>query len=157
LPPEAFFYEKPLLLEIPKSFEEFVSAEDLAPYKEQLKNADMLMIYSGFNKTRGTDPKNYAARGPAVSSEAAKYIMDNFRLKAIAVDWISLASVPHTDDGDIAHRYLLGGRNGHYTCIIEDAVFDGIVGKKLKRVTALPLLVGMGVDSGPVTIVAETE
>jgi kynurenine formamidase len=157
LPLDAFFYEKPLLLEIPKSFEEFVTAEDLKPHAEKLKNADFLMIRSGFRKLRETDPENYAARGPGVGSDAAKYIMDNFRLKAIAVDWISLASVPHTDDGDIAHYYLLGKYHEHYTCIIEDACFEGIVGKKVKRVTALPILVGMNVDSGPVTIVAEVE
>ncbi|MDR1482669.1 MAG: cyclase family protein [Synergistaceae bacterium] len=157
LPIETFFYEKPLLADIPKSFEEFVTAEDLKPYAARLKEADFLMIRSGFCKLRETDPSNYAARGPAVGSDAAKYLMDNFRLKAIAVDWISLASVPHTGDGDIAHHYLLGKYHDHYTCIIEDACFEGIAGKKLKRVTALPLLTGMGVDSGPVTIVAEVE
>jgi kynurenine formamidase len=157
LPLETFFYEKPLLLEIPKSFEEFVTIADLKPHETELKNADLLMIRSGFQKVRKSRPLDFAAKGPAVGSDAAKYIMDNFCLKAIAVDWISLASVPHTDDGDIAHHYLLGKYHDHFTCIIEDATFEEIAGKKIKRVTALPLLTGMGVDSGPVTVIAEVE
>jgi hypothetical protein len=61
------------------------------------------------------------------------------------------------DDGNLSHRYMLGHYHDHFTCVVEDACFEGIVGKKLKRVYTIPLLVGMGVDSGPVTMFAEVE
>ena len=157
LPLEYFVYDKPLLIDIPKSYEEFVLPSDLKPFEAEIKKSDFLMIRSGFTSKREEDPVNYAEHGPGLSAAGCKYIMDHFNLKAIAMDWISLASVPHTDDGTLAHQYLLGCFHDHFTCIIEDARFEDIVGKKLKRVYAFPLLVGMGVDSGPVTLIAETE
>jgi len=157
LPLEYFVYDRPLLIDIKKSYEEFITPAELEPFYGQIKKADFLMIHSGFSHNRLDDPVNYAGHGPAIGAEACKYIMDNFNIKAVAMDWISLASVPYKDDGTLAHQYLLGCYHDHYTCIIEDCTFEGIVGKKIKRVYALPLLMGMGVDSGPVTVIAECE
>ena len=161
LPLETFFYESPLLVDIPKSKEEAVLAADLKPFENELKKADLLMIRSGFAKYRTEDPKNYAAHGPTVSADAAKYLMAECKLKAIAVDWISLANPSVTStpmaDGHIAHDYLLGKHTDHFTCVIEDAYFEGIVGKKLRRVYGIPLILGMGVDSAPITMIAEVE
>lgn len=159
IPLECFFYEKPLLVDIPKSEEEFVLADDLRKFESEIKDADLLMIRTGFTKYRTTDPDLYAAHGPAVSSDAAKYLMENFKLKAVAIDWISLANPAGTrkpmDDGHIAHDYLLGKHTEHFTLIIEDACFEEIVGKKLKRVYGIPLIYGMGIDSAPITMIAE--
>ena len=161
LPLESFFYDRPLLVDIPKSKEESVVADDLRPFEDELKHADLLMIRSGFTKYRATDKNLYSAHGPAVSADAAKYIMENFKLKAIAIDWISLANPAGTrepmDDGHIAHDYLLGKHTKHFTLIIEDACFEEIVGKKLKRVYGIPLIYGMGIDSAPITMIAEVE
>ena len=156
LPLDTFIYEKPLLLEIKKSYEEFVTPSDLEPYADQLREADLLMIRSGFVSKRKEDPEGFAKRGPAFSADAAKYVMDNFKLKAIAVDWISLASYAYPDDGTLAHQYLFGKYHDHYTCIIEDACFEEIVGKKIKRVYAFPLMLE-DVDSAQVTVIAEAE
>ena len=161
LPLESFFYENPLLVDIPKYKEELVLADDLRPFEKELKSADLLMIRTGFTKHRTEDPAIYSANGPAVSADAARYLMENFKVKAIAVDWISLANPAGTrspmDDGHIAHDYFLGKHTDHFTLIIEDACFEGIVGKKLRRVYAVPLILGMGVDSAPITMIAEVE
>ena len=96
-----------------------------------------------------------------MSADAAKYLMENFKLKAIAIDWISLANPAVTrnpmDDGHIAHDYLLGKHTDHFTLIIEDACFEEIAGKKVERVYGIPLILGMGIDSAPVTMIAEVE
>jgi len=161
LPLEDFFYDNPLLVDIPKGREELVFANDLRPFESKLKDADLLMIRTGFTRFRIEDPEMYAGHGPAVSADAAKYLMEGFRLKAIAVDWISLANPIGTrapmDDGHIAHDWLLGKHTSHHTCIIEDACFEGIVGKKLKRVYGIPLIIGMEVDSAPITMIAELD
>ena len=161
LPLETFFYDNPLLVDIPKSKEELVVAADLRPFENKLRKADLLMIRSGFKKYRLEDPQLYAAHGPSVSADAAKYLMEEFKLKAIAVDWISLANPATTStpmsDGHIAHDYLLGKHTSHFTCIIEDACFEEIVGEKIKRVYGIPLILGMGVDSAPITMIAEVE
>jgi kynurenine formamidase len=157
LPLETFISECPLLLDIPKSYNEFITAEELAPHSDKLKDADMLMIRTGFCRKRDTEPELYATDNPTLSSDACRYIMDNFRFKIVALDYISLTNSHNTDDGNLSHKYFLGHFHDHFTCIIEDAYFEELVGKTIRRVYSFPLLVGMGVDSGPVTIIAEVE
>ena len=156
LPLDTFIYETPLLLRIPKSYYEFITPDDLKPFYNELKKADLLMVYSGFNQKRKEDPEGYSRKGPAFGADAAKYVMDNFNLKAVAVDWISFASFDFPEDGTLAHQYMFGKFHDHYTCVIEDACFDMILDKRIIRVYALPLLVE-GVDSSQVTIIAEVE
>jgi kynurenine formamidase len=157
LPLEVFFSDRPLLLDIPKSYNEFIQPEDLRPHADLLKGADMLMIRTGFSRLRDTEPGRYATDNPTLASASCKYLMDNFKLKIVAMDWISLTNSHHSDDGNLSHKYMLGQFHDHFTCVIEDAYFEGILGKKILRVYSLPLLVGMGVDSGPVTMIAEVE
>lgn len=155
MPLDTFVYEKPLLLDIPKSFGELIEVADLQPYEAAIAAADGLLIRSGFSRYRSSDGARYAAEGPGISSRACRYMMDTFPgLKAVALDWISLASYAHSQDGVLAHQYLLGTFHNRYICIIEDLNFDGLDASKLKRVTALPLFVER-TDSGPVTVIAE--
>ena len=156
LPPENFIYEHPLLLKIPLAYEQILMPSDLIPYYDQIQKADFLMIYSGLKSERKGNPNAYKNQGPAFGAEAAKYIMDHFNLKALAVDWISLASFLYPEQGKLAHQYLFGAFHNHYTCVIEDANFEDIIDRHVKRVYALPLLID-GVDSGPVTIIAECD
>jgi arylformamidase len=155
LPIETFFYERPLLVDIPKTFGELVTVTELSPFQESIKSADLLMIRSGFSEQRVHNPARYASEGPAMSAEACKYLMDYFpNLKAIALDWISLASYVHPEDGVLAHQYLLGKFHNHYICIIEDLLFEGLDNKTLKKVWSIPLFVEE-IDSAPVTVLAE--
>jgi Predicted metal-dependent hydrolase len=155
LPLETFIYEKPLLLDIPKTFREMVTAEDLRPFASKIKDADLLMIRSGFSAQRANNPQRYAAEGPGFSAEAAKYVMDEFPgLKAVALDWISLASYAHNEEGILAHQYMLGMFHDRYVCIIEDLDFSGLDPERLEKVFAMPLFIE-GPDSCPVTVLAE--
>ncbi|MDK2801068.1 MAG: arylformamidase [Clostridiales bacterium] len=157
LPLDAFIYQKPLLIDIPKSFGELITVEDLLPYESDIKESDLLMIRSGFSVYRVNQPERYAGEGPALSSEAAKYMIENFNnLKAVAVDWISLASYAHAQDGQLAHQYLLGEFHDHYICIIEDVNFEGLIPHKIKRVFSIPLFIDE-VDSAPITMFAELD
>ncbi|PZE20594.1 cyclase family protein [Paenibacillus xerothermodurans] len=155
LPLKQFVYERPLLLDIPKSYEELVTADDLRHCHRELKSADLLMIRSGFSEKRHSDPQGYSERGPGVSSKAALHLIQNYpNLKAIAVDWISLASYAHLEDGILAHQHLLGNFRADYMCIIEDLNFAGLDNNKLLQVWSVPLFVD-GIDSAPVTVLAE--
>lgn len=155
LPLERFIYDHPLLVDIPKSFNEMVMVHDLEPYYEQIKAADLLMIRSGFSQYRASDPEQYAHNGPSISAEACKYMMDHFaHLKAVALDWLSLASISDMENGVLAHQYLLGCHHDHYICIIEDCCFDKIRERTMKRVFSIPLFIEV-VDSSPITLLAE--
>lgn len=155
LPLERFIYEKPLLVDIPLTYEQLVSVDDLRPYEEQLSSADALLIRSGFPEIRVKDPEGYSHRGPGISSEACQYLMDRFpQLKAVAMDWLSLASYANNEDGVLAHQILLGMYHDHFICIIEDLNFTGIAPKKLRKVLSIPLFIE-GIDSAPVTVLAD--
>ncbi len=155
MPLSTFILEQPLLLDIPKSFGELVEVDDLLHYEAELALADGLFIRSGFAAQRVNSPERYAAEGVGISSRACKYLMDHFpRMKAIGMDWISLASYVHGEDGVLAHQYLLGMFHDHYICIIEDLHFDEIDKAKLKRIFAVPLFIEKA-DSAPVTVLAE--
>ena len=150
-----FIFERPLLIDIPKGEGEKVLAEDLLPYGEKIKEADLLLIRSGFGGMRQTDSKVDSERGPAVSSQAARYLVDHFpALKAIGMDWISLATPLDMEDGIRAHQILLGAEGDGPILIIEDLDLRGLEDERLERVYALPLFVE-GIDSAPVTVVAK--
>jgi arylformamidase len=157
LPLEQFIYDRPLLLDIPKSYEELITVDDLTPYDAELKASDLLIIRSGFSEIRKSDPQGYSSRGPGVSSEACKLLIENYaNLKAVAMDWISLASYAHKEDGVLAHQYLLGKFHDRYICIIEDLNLEGLEREKLQKVWSIPLFVE-GIDSAPVTVLAEVK
>ena len=151
-----FFYDKPLLLDIPKAAGEKIYEEDLLPYAEQIAECDLLMIRTGFSKMRGENPALYAENGPAVSSEAAKYLIENYagKMKAIALDFISLASYSDSVDGDLAHQYMCGKFHTKTIFIIEDVNFEGLDKKRIQKAAAIPLYLE-GVDSSPVAMWAE--
>lgn len=155
LPLDRFIYHKPVMIHIPKTFNEMVTVNDLQTFRNEISQADLLMIHSGFSIYRTKDPERYCKEGPGVSSNACKYIIEEFpQLKTLAVDWISLSSYSN-DDGLLAHQYLLSKYN-HYICIIEDINLEGIVFSNIKKVFSIPLFI-CGIDSSPVTVIAEIE
>ncbi|MCI8864165.1 MAG: cyclase family protein [Lachnospiraceae bacterium] len=161
LPLERFFYESPLLLDIPKGAGEKVTGQDLLPYAGEIARCDLLMLRTGFSRMRVEDPNAYSYHGPALGSSGAKYLMDTFtNIKAVALDFISLASYGDQEDGNLAHQYMLGAFHSHYICIIEDVDLSRLPGQDeladtpVKRAAALPLFIE-GVDSSPVTMWAE--
>ena len=140
---DRFIFERPLLLEIPKGAGEKVTAADLEPYAGDIARSDLLMIYTGFSRLRLENEALFERNGPGIGSDCAAWLVEHGTgLRALAVDFVSLAS--------------FRGKDGRFICGIEDVNMAPVVGKTLKRVFALPLLV-RGVDSAPVTMVAETE
>ena len=143
-----FFFHKPLLLDIPKEPGAKLMPEDLIPHREDVKDADLLLIRTGFSKYRREKPDVYENNGPAVSSRLARYLQDNMsHLKA-------LASYSDTKDGDLAHQIMLGMFHDRYICIIEDVNMEGLPSGFLKNAAAVPLIIE-GIDSSPVTMWAE--
>ncbi|GMO56101.1 MAG: cyclase family protein [Termitinemataceae bacterium] len=158
LPLERFIFEKPLLLDIPKDSCQKITASDLQNYADKISKCDLLMLRTGFSKYRKQDTKKFEECGPAIGSDCSSYLVNNFKnLQALAVDFVSIASYSDQVDGNLTHRILLGGMdcaNDHFICAIEDVNLSDINPENLKRVMCFPLMVE-GVDSSPVTIVAE--
>ena len=149
---ERFLYEKPFLADIPKGPEEKIQPEDLFLYNKEIENSDLLLIRTGFWKIRKEDPKTYENHGPAVSSRSAEYLAERFpNLKAIALDFVSLASYSDPADGDLAHQHMLGMYHAHFICIIEDVNLSQAPSGRLISAAAIPLMIEE-IDSSPVTM-----
>ena len=157
-PIDTFIYERPLLLDIPKGAGEKVTPADLIPYADRIAASDLLLIRTGFEPMRAEDPKLYSENGPAVSCEAAKDLMEHFagKLKALAMDFISLASPADPADGNEAHRWMCGCYSEGNIFIIEDVKMSEILADKLQSAAAVPLFL-TEVDSSPVTMWVEEE
>ncbi len=150
-----FIFERPLLVDIPKGKGELVEPEELMQFDEAIRSADLLLVRSGFSAVRASDNKAYSEEGPAISARAAELIVERYQnLKAVGMDWISLSSPLHLEDGIRAHQIMLGKTGANPVLIIEDIDLSGLDPDALETVFALPLFVE-GIDSAPVTVLAK--
>lgn len=154
LPLERFFYDKPLLLEMPKGSLELIGPEDFAPYEELIAQADFLMIRTGFERYRDDEPVKYQMESPAISPEGCEYLVKTFggTLKTVCLDFQSLGNASDTTGAGIAaHRWMLGCYTDEFICVIEDARLRDIPeGAEIVSAATVPLMT-VGTDSGPVT------
>jgi len=146
-----FVFSRPLILDLPKPPEGLIIEDDLAQLTKKNMDVDLLLIRTGFQRFRETDPEVFMKRGPCLSGGAAKHIIENLpRLRCLGVDMISVSSPASRAEGREAHRHLLVGRDFF---IVEDMdLLDKPL--HLKRVWVVPLLIE-GVDSSPCTVFAE--
>jgi arylformamidase len=155
VPLERFIYERPRLVDVPKTERALISRAELEAHDDTVRDADLLLIRTGWGSVRARDPDRYPSEGPGVSPEACEYLIEQPQLKAIALDTSSLASYHHRDpEGVLAHRILCGvGRDDRYVIIIEDIDLS-IYPAAAERVYAIPLF-PEGSDSSPCTVFAE--
>ncbi len=156
LPIEAYVFDAPVLVEIPKPEGGFITAEDLAAHRDAIAEADLVMIRTGWSTHRQTDPERYVHRGPLLHPNGARWLMaEATALRAIATDAISIGSPGDRASSRETHRILTGvGRtDGRFVLIYEDVAIVPEAGAAV-RVLAWPLFVE-GADGTPVTIVAE--
>lgn len=150
-----FIFERPLVVAIPKDWRGIVGIAELAAFMPEIRKADLLLIRSGGARMRQADPERYALESPSLSPEAARLLMDEAPgLRAIGVDWISIASPSHIEAAAPIHEFLLGRHHGRHVFIIEDMDMAPLGDRRPVRVFAIPLFID-GVDSGPATVFAE--
>jgi kynurenine formamidase len=154
MPFDRFFYEAPLLLDIPKGSCERLEPEDFQPFASRIAGADFLMVRTGFGAYRASDPRKYQMESPAISARGCEYLVRTFggRLKTVCLDVQSLGNASDTSgDGIEAHRWMLGAYTPDYICVIEDANLAVIpADARIVRAASVPLRT-LGTDSGPVT------
>jgi len=157
LPLETFVFNKPLLLDIPKSDGELITAADLAPHAGAFAESDLLLVRTGFARHRESDPSRYGRRAPGFHPSAADVLLaPTSSLRALAMDIPSASSPLHTDEGGAFHQETLGtsGR-GRYILLIEDVRIDpDLTPADLGRVLVVPLFLD-NLDAAPCTILAE--
>jgi len=147
-----FVYENPIVVSIPKQDSELIMEKDLLKYFDVIKEADLLLIRTGFTKFRLSEPLRYSSKSPGFTGEAAIYLKKSFpNLKAIGIDCISAAAPEHLDTGLEFHRVILDPhRVEGCRFIIEDMDLTQVK-SSLSQVIVVPFLV-QGMDSAPCTI-----
>ncbi len=152
LPPESFIFRRPYLLDQPLGDNTLLTLAHLQGHP--LEEVDCLLIRSGFESVRTTDPKRYAENGPGIGSDAAQYLMDHCReLRMVVIDWISISAYQQQADGYLAHQILAGAKgHGRYVLGVEDSTLKDLR-ETPSWVIAMPLRIE-GTDGGPCTVIA---
>lgn len=136
-----FVADCPTLLEIPKDDMEEITVEELREHEPELRKADFLFVYTGYSEYRSTDPERYLTQQPSFSVAAAEYLMQNFGLKGVCVDLIGVENIGRAKTLEpqfpVHKAFLKCGRRFY---VVEDANVNALVGKKLLRSYAIPLL-----------------
>ncbi|MGD9518796.1 MAG: cyclase family protein [Armatimonadota bacterium] len=156
LPIEAFVFQCPGLLDIPKTDDELITAGDLRATLPQGWLCDLLLLRTGFGRVRETDTERYIQHSPGLSPEAAELLFTDLpTVRAIALDTLSVSALAHRDDGRMTHQVLcgLGRKDGRFVLTYEDVNLVPLHEPPL-RVWGLPLLFE-DADGAPVTMVAE--
>jgi arylformamidase len=150
-----FVYENPIVVNIPKQDSELIMKSDLLKYFDVIKEADLLLIRTGFTKFRSSEPLRYASKSPGFTGETAVYLKKSFpNLRAIGIDFISAAAPEHLETGLEFHRIILDPhRVEGCKFIIEDMDLTQVT-SSLRRVVVVPFLV-QGIDSAPCTVFGE--
>ncbi len=156
LPLERFIFFGPFVLEVPSPDGGFITLADLLPARERLQAADLCLLRTGWSSLRAVDPDRYAARGPLLHPDAARFLVDECPgLRGLAIDAISIGCPAYPAESVATHQVLTGvGRHdGRFLIIFEDLRIDPDLGHAA-RIYAWPLFVE-GSDGSPCTIVAE--
>jgi kynurenine formamidase len=149
-----FVFDRPAVLDLPLGEGQLVEARHI-DRADADPSADLLIMRSGFERHRG-NRERYVMRGPGFSAAAASRTRDAFpAVRAIALDWLSLAAPWAIEEGVEAHRELLGRRRDDRPILIfEDVRVSALAGRRPIRVVAAPILI-TGLDGFPCAIVAE--
>jgi arylformamidase len=151
--PSEFMYKRCICLEIELDSDSLVQPEQLRSMEGVQDACDLLLVRSGWWRFRGTDDR-YVASHPGFSEAAAHYLLDQWpHLRALGVDFLSLAAAHHLEEGIEAHKILLGGV-GRRFLIYEDMDLSR-AGADIRQVHAMPWRID-GMDSAPCTIVGFT-
>ena len=150
-------FTRPALLDIEVAADELILPEHLESCAACRGDCDFLFVRSGFGKYR-SNAETYIEHNPGFSAAAAGFLMERFReLKALAVDFASIASAgPHGRKDARTHRVFLGcGRySDRPVLLVEDIRFPEPM-PSLNKIYLIPWQFE-GLDSAPCTLFAET-
>ncbi len=155
LPIENYIFFAPLVLEVPLPDGGSITPADLEPYADQLEQADIALLRTGWSLQRFRDPRRYAQAGPYLEPAGAEFLLEFEQLRAVGIDAVSIGAPTHLAESVATHQILTGvGREDErFLLILEDFKID-IDLSNTSRIYAWPLMIEEA-DGSPCTIVAE--
>ena len=156
---EDMIFDRAKLIDVTKRPNFLIDRPDIEPFFLKDDDADFLMVFSGASLTRESNPDEYSKRWPSFTTDSAKFIIEETRVRGVAMDFVAVDSPGDLAVWNAPVHYIFEGRkdvSSRGVVLIEDANLRPILGKKIKRVFAMPLLV-KGMDASPVNMFAELD
>jgi len=149
-------FTRPSLVDVPLVDDELIEPRHLEPaLRNAAPDSDIVLLRSSFGGYRG-DERRYVDRAPGFGRDAAAFLMERLpRLRALAVDFMSISSPTHEAAGAEAHRVFLGcaGDSNRSILLVEDALLPAGL-PPLSRIFIIPWMFD-GLDSAPCTMFGE--
>ena len=142
-----WIFHNPCLIDIDVQPGTLIQPEHILK-NEVKERADFVIFKTGFEHWREDD--TYWQKNPGLAPELAEFlILKSPNLRAIGMDFISISSLMHREEGRMAHREFLQRK----ILIFEDMRLSELqTHAQLQKVIALPLRFQEG-DGAPVSIV----
>jgi len=149
---EDFIFDSPLIIQCLKGDKEKIEVDDLHKYRDDLKKADCLIVYTGFSEYLNSRER-FIRNSPGFSPESLQYLIDNFpQIKCLGMDIFSIENIIEgKPKGWPGHKAFL--KENEKRIVIENMNLRDILDKKVDRIMAIPLLIEN--EACPVTVVAE--
>lgn len=156
---EEWIFNNPKTIDVSNRPNRDIDRSDIEPFFSENDDSDLLLVFSGSSLLRESNTKEYTDNFPSFTISAAKFIVEETKLRGVALDFMSVESPENMAAGNFPVHHIMLGRpdvSKRSVIIIEDANIAPILGKKIKRVFAVPLPL-KGIDGSPVNMFAEIE
>lgn len=156
---EDFIFDRPKLIDVRSRPKHVVDRSDIEPFFSKNDDTDLLMVLSGVSLLRESNPKEYTEKFPSFTVDAAKFVIEETQVRGVAMDFGAVDSPENLAAGNgPVHNIFLGRKDvsSRSVVLIEEANLTPILGKKVNRVFAMPLLLE-GLDASPINMFAEVE
>lgn len=156
---EEWVFNKPKIIDVSNRPNPDIDRSDIEPFFSKNDDSDLLLVFSGLSRMRESNTRDYTSNFPGFTISAAKFIIEETKLRGIALDFLSVDSTENMNAGNFPVHHIIFGRSGvskRSVIIIEDANIAPILGRKVKRVFAVPLPL-KGLDGSPVNMFAEVD
>jgi len=149
-PARDFIFSRPVVLNYPKLSNELISESDIKRNYKKLKQADMLILKTGFYKYKNT--RKYSTENPGIAPGAAEFIRRYLGgIKCVGIDAVSISPYHNRELGRETHRiFFRDNFKNQPVRLIEDMNLAGKL-DNLKEVHVFPLFI-KGLDSSPCTV-----
>lgn len=157
-PLEYWHADRPWLLDCAAEAGELLNLARLADdFRKIPQDCDLLLLRTGFEQWRTRDPERYSLRGPGLAQDACDWLRRNRRLKMLGLDFISVSSFAHREEGRRAHRALLAAHDSGAEPVlpVEDLALAGLATAPVES-WIIPILFSEA-DGAPVTAIARLQ
>ena len=148
-PADVWIFDNPQVLNVRLELGELLKWETIGDHIDA--DTDLLLLKSGWSQNRGSDL--YWKENPGIHADVGIGLRHmNCAVRAVGIDWISVSSFVHREEGREAHRAFLDpDGKGEPVLLIEDMDLSADL-TKLSRVFVAPLI-AEGIDSASCTVI----